>query len=515
MDKKKCGYRPTYFLHGESRECDREIYRGSKYCIFHTEAEKKNRGEFQKAFLTYIAEIEEAYSEKPDSGIILDCRGFEFPDETYMDFLTISPPADFSGARFAGRFNFLIINFTGDVWFENAKFEDIITFQSVVFRNDANFVMAEFFKPHFINIEVVKTLSFHRARFLSSTNFRSIVKKPFVDKSGEPIKDDDNWSLIIKEPRANVVFTDVSISPEAVVNFRDLDLSGWSFAGTFGLDNPVQVRFNNVTWDAHGLFTRKTTGDDDAVNSIKIDENKLENLIKLAAGFEEEFYDYESSLEQSTIRSIARLLGNVETNFFQRALLENADYLKNNIKTISKLAIGEGSEAAAEVYRALRRNYEIRLAYEAASDFHIGQMEMLLKNPTTSRPKKFFLRWYRRVSNFGESVVRPLWWFAGIWAAFFVIWLVLPARHEFAGVLNVIKMNFDWPWEWLSKTRFPDITEFGWFIWRKFWFTATNFVTFPKPEGSYFVRFLGGLQRFLGVAVVTFFILALRRAFRR
>ncbi|GAH52263.1 unnamed protein product, partial [marine sediment metagenome] len=162
-------------------------------------------------------------------------------------------------------------------------------------------------------------------------------------------------------------------------------------------------------------------------------------------------------------------------------------------------------EDCAEVYRLIRFNYESRLAYEQASDFHVGQMEIMLKSLANDNPKKWFLRLYKYVSNFGESVGRPLIWFGGLWLLFSLFW----AFNGFP--YNGGYVDFDLAWPWLMS---PDV-EMAKDIGRSVLYSLKTFLTLPDLKEGVVSQTIGAVQRLAGASVITLFILALRRAFRR
>jgi len=171
-----------------------------------------------------------------------------------------------------------------------------------------------------------------------------------------------------------------------------------------------------------------------------------------------------------------------------------------------------GVDYVAEIYRRLRKNYEDRLAYEEASDFHVGQMLMLLKNPDTGWLKKVFLGAYWAVSNFGESIGRPLLWFTGLWAFFAWVWILkgFPYRPG----INT-EWNIALPWLVQIASRPFDFLIFSKDAAHAILYAFKTFLTLPSTSEPIPTQTLGAVQRLLGVSVITLFILALRRAFRR
>ncbi|GAH98133.1 unnamed protein product, partial [marine sediment metagenome] len=96
-------------------------------CIFHAPIEKKLGKEdelLEKFNEYYIRLIEES---KKDKKIVLNCKGFIFPEvEDGYEFFsdkTISFPVDFSDAVFYG-----------EVFFKNVKFLSLVSFENALFN---------------------------------------------------------------------------------------------------------------------------------------------------------------------------------------------------------------------------------------------------------------------------------------------------------------------------------------------------------------------------------------------
>lgn len=460
---------------------------------------------------------------------------FRFSRFTYtvaFEDVEFEKAAIFNQALFDARISFNNTKFKGVASFTKAKFVTEVRFSTAIFNSDAIFNGGIFEnKADFSYTQFGANATFTAAKFQKTANFLNAKFGTNGKNDTKPISNTSFWKteFLGNVDSRGAVFQNESDFTEAVFNSR-ADFRGAVFYRRASFANAIfigRVDFGSVLFRLFATFEYAKFHNTSYFVAVGKSEKSEPSKIKPGSKVNFSYVDLLTPdariiFDDVNLRdwSFGWTVGLPDYRLFQ---FEHVEWEKKGEKRKSTrdedLALLEKGvftcEMAAEVYRRLRKNYEDRLAYEAASDFHIGQMEMLLKNPDTHWLKKRVLWLYRAVSNFGESVGWPLIWFGALWATFFAIWLVLPARHEFAGVVNTLKMNFDWPWEWLSKTRFPDITEFGWYIWRKFWFTASNFITFPKPEGTYFERFLGGFQRFLGVTIVTFFILALRRAFRR
>jgi len=256
-------------------------------------------------------------------------------------------------------------------------------------------------------------------------------------------------------------FRSVLIKRNTEIVIRDMDLSRWAFAETAGVEDPNKFRFFNVSWTgkAPKKSIRKNTRDEDNVEKIVTRGRRLRAFLTQTEKGDVEYKNALKGMYREEIFEIRDILKTAGINILSReAILKQKKGIKKGFKNSKPRRLIEATETTGEVYRRLRLNYESRLAYEAASDFHIGQMEMLLTNPATPVFKKFFLRWYRRLSNFGESVELPLLWFLLLWAIFTAIWLVVPLV---APVEDILAGHVTTPWKlwgYLNDISWVEVT---------------------------------------------------------
>ena len=171
----------------------------------------------------------------------------------------------------------------------------------------------------------------------------------------------------------------------------------------------------------------------------------------------------------------------------------------------------------AQLYRRLRANYEENLRYSEAGDFYIGEMEMTRK-AQTSIFKKLPLLFYKAISNYGESYYRPLGWIAAIL-------LIFPLLFMFAGI-EPVSLNPDNPMEGIINYRldfssgesFLPTTEKIEGYYTSFLYSMSVFsfirdkkyTTIDNWGHTLFV-----LESILSPVTLAFFLLALRRRFKR
>jgi len=169
----------------------------------------------------------------------------------------------------------------------------------------------------------------------------------------------------------------------------------------------------------------------------------------------------------------------------------------------------------AQVYRRLQANYVDNYRYSEAGEFYIGEQEMMRKSKGKIRQFLCADFLYKIFSLYGESFILPVIWLA-------VCLLIFPMIFLFSGVnlsdnlqnqQNQVAVNFEWSWN--PANFLPLKIEF----WKAF---AVNisFLTFNRTEinarlDSIAQRLTVNIEILLAIIFVTFFLLALRRRFKR
>jgi hypothetical protein len=107
--------------------------------------------------------------------------------------------------------------------------------------------------------------------------------------------------------------------------------------------------------------------------------------------------------------------------------------------------------AVAQIYQQLKKNYDARLDYWTANEFHFGEMEMKRLAGPTDGPLLGLRQWlhrrlslvalYRYASDYGNSYTKPMLWLLGILVLFAAL-LPLPGvgnerpRRKRRGILK-------------------------------------------------------------------------------
>lgn len=171
----------------------------------------------------------------------------------------------------------------------------------------------------------------------------------------------------------------------------------------------------------------------------------------------------------------------------------------------------------AQLYRRLRANYEENLRYAEAGNFYIGEMEMPRKAERNIF-KKLPLLFYKAISNYGESYYHPLCWIA-------TILVIFPLLFMFAGIqpvsldpnnptADVINYRLDFS---SFESFLPSIQKIKDYRTSALYTASIFFLVWDKKFTTInnWGRLLFVLESILSPITLAFFLLALRRRFKR
>jgi hypothetical protein len=438
-----------------------------------------------------------------------------FSGEAYFSDAQFFDEAIFLDAKFSDTADFSRAKFSGKTDFKNTRFEFVPLFESTFFERPPDFRKIEFAGDFFFGLKVTDKDVFLYCTFSDNESFWEAFETYFnATKKEFEIGDEYRRENVILDCKRFVI-------PEADEHFKRVF--------------PFPVDFSGAYFNGNSDFGDATFNDDaDFSGAIANGEiNFLEAEFQSSADFR--------GLE---VEELAYVLLNF--TFFQqptRVFIGDGDlsrwsFTGTNIEEVNffrpKWPVRKGRgkrkkvydedlaeeprsnvnwEEAGEVYRRLRLNYESKLAYRDAGDFHYGQLECRRKN----KDKKGFFAWcdrrligaYKFFCGYGESIARPLfllWFFFAAYtaAAMFigfntstaehVRWVLVPLNQMFAGGFC----------NWVAKFAYSII------------FTVKSAVTFSLPPGNNEILVgLAYVWKFIAVILVTFLILALRRRFKR
>ena len=427
--------------------------------IAHRRYLRKLNQRFQDRVLQLIRE-----QELNESVASCDLRGFHFGDLLVYD-QTFTKPVDLTDARFTGDARFQNVVFERKLEFAFASFDHQLTFQGCVVEDDLGMESCAFRGPVMFASSKFKGANFSGARFEGTTYFTNCDFEAYVifDRVGFGEKSKVQFSCVEgSRPsfRKEISFCDLRLSEGCTVTLEKVSLSKARF-----LDTNVEVfDFRDVVWAQRPrswrtLFLGKR---------CLWDEIRPLNTIPLRIG--------------------------------------GLDY-----------------EKTAENYRQLVLNHERKRDFEAAEEFHLGEMEMLRKKrgEGAKRFGKLMKEWlnayglYRLLSVYGTSY----WWAIGVlgllvllfglvfmWSGFWVV--------EGDGSRRIIMYVLSCePARWAvgSASWFRDLAEAVVFSISPLTLQRGRFY---EPNGL-LTRFLYSVATLFLAAQLALVLLAIRRRFKR
>jgi hypothetical protein len=181
----------------------------------------------------------------------------------------------------------------------------------------------------------------------------------------------------------------------------------------------------------------------------------------------------------------------------------------------------------AQIYQQLKKNYDSRLDYWTANEFHFGEMEMKRLAGPTNVPllwlrrwwhRNFsFVAWYKYASDYGNSYGKPLLWLLGTLLAATLLFPITGLELKQAISASSARVTYSSVWnrqESWTNNFWREAKLIG-----KSGITAIDTATFQKspeytpvyPRG----RVVAIMETLLTSSLFALFLLAIRRQFRR
>lgn len=582
-EKKQCCY--EYFRLFKPKQCNHlkgieKIKKdGEYYCYFH--APDKNEDEIKKFWKFLFYYLKEQYENEYIENI--DLEGFVFPEFTIHTFEEIE--GRLKERNYIGLLPKEI--FEKRINLRDAEFLENVNFSNIAFDNGANFKFAIFNKFTKFNNSIFNDgnnsyqVIFTNSKFKQEVEFRNCIFNSNVifDNARFFNKTDFTKSTFNK----TILFRDVIF--KSIVIFYKTEINNTvSFINIYFIfenrprsypryvyyeyeemtkkfyevinENKTSVIFNEAIFNNKVLFNKIFISDIAEFVETEFNNKVKFNKIYYAKGYK----GYEGHREPTSYsRSAKVLFTSANFKFQDNISFINSDLGQwsfsytpiSDVKFLNITWKGDGKpkrnhtfdefivtsnpdiesgisyDIVREVYRQLRLNYEKRLDYSTASDFHIGQMEMRLKDPDEKWYNKIVLRVYKLISNYGESWVRPL---IGLSLTYLSGFYYIFYNYKFRELLNEFTYEFDD----LSLSPFNSIISFILNIVDKFsglnsfMYKLKNVLLdtmsltfqimsiFPtKKVKDFDDGFIVILLRLLTILFGTLFVLTLRRRFKR
>lgn len=445
------------------KPCGRPLYHRDK-CICHSEMEAKNIQLFQKELDKIFADEKAEFYDLtrfifPVHGLTLPtpeayALPIEYGKDTYFDHAQFLGNADFFGVKFSGNAHFCRTEFLGSAIFYVTKFLGDTDFTGAQFRGLADFSVSRF----------AGKADFRDADFSKEGRFRSTLFKRWVDFSGCVSREgcrlffnreelDDNEMFL-----GGAAFCYFAMFETRKIAFRKVSLEKCLFLET----HVGEAQFIDVKWPLKGkCFKRKAVYDEVSPGVKWLDWEA--NQYKAQIG-EPQKYDY---------------------------------------------------SLIAQVYRWLQANYISNYRFPEAGDFYIGEREMMRK--AKGKIRQFFCTdfLYLIISRYGESFTLPFLWLLLTLLAFPAILLFGGINLDYDSQITGLAETVNYDWTWSPKDLLLLKSDY--------WNTLAvnlSFVTFHRSEITTYLpqilqRAMVNLQILLVIALAAFFLLALRRKFKR
>jgi len=422
-------------------------------------------GQKDKDIFLFQSELDKLFSDEESE--YFDLTGFCFPDGDYKLPMNFRKDVYFTFSRFYGNADFDFTVFHGKVEFAVSLFFDGASFIETVFERESIFANARFFK----NVQFSRSLFEENADF-SFVTFQSPAYFSSVGFNGSA---DFHHARAIQ---GALVSFDGEKGPR--ISFT----SGADFT-SFDVQADAKIRFRRISFQKCRLLELDAT-------RAEITDVVWPNTPKL----------FRSSRRKAV----------------QDELEPNSDWLEwHNL-------CHKGSEIEpskyqytliAELYRRLQINYINNYRYSEAGDFHIGEQEMMRKAKGKIRQYLSTNFLYKIISYYGESFTLPLFWLA------FVL-LLFPAVLLYDGInLNptlqdpAVAETVNYEWSWSPGNFLPAKSDY----WEAF---VANFslIAYSRSDiGKYLpephTRFIVTIESLIVIALLAFFLLALRRQYKR
>jgi hypothetical protein len=390
----------------------------------------------------------------------------------------VFPQLDFSQREFRARCRFNFATFSEGINFRRAIFAQGANFNSAIFTQDANFDSASF----------AQDASFNSAIFTEDANF----------ESASFTQDASFW---------RATFTQAA-------RFVDTKF--------YGTVNWIKSRFLDRAEFRRTKFDPLVEGQPAAVFALASFSKPSEIVFDDVELSRALFHDCDvSQVSFSSSVRWGRRRGKRGHKVFEETIDLNQEFGKELERN------GERDYRKVEqIYQQLKKNYDARLDYWTANEFHFGEMEMKrLAAPTDGRllwlrrwlhPRLSPVALYRCASNYGNSYWKPFLWLL-LTLALFAALLPFPAtglkRQGAAGRVETYISAWDFQNGYSGNLRSEGRLVL------KSAITAVDTATFQRsPE--YTPAYPGGRvlaisETLLTSSLFALFLLAIRRQFRR
>ncbi|MGD0858893.1 MAG: pentapeptide repeat-containing protein [Terracidiphilus sp.] len=334
-----------------------------------------------------------------------------FTRDALFNFATFRQKAFFRRATFAGDASLEVATFMQDAHFGCATFKQDADFDRAIFTQNADFQGASFARnATFGNSSFMKEADFSNATFMQNADFRiaSFAQGAVFRSAVFMQKADFRRTTFARSAFFNdAIFT-------LAARFLETRFQGTaSWRGSRFLD---RAEFRRTVFDP------QIAGHESALFALAA-FNKPAEIVFDDVDLSRAFF-HNCDVSQLWFTSSVRW-ANREGNR-GLAVYEETIPLKEYRALELKRDGQRDYHAVAQIYQQLKKNYDSRLDYWTANEFHFGEMEMKRLAGPTGGPFLRLRRWlhprlslvalYRCASDYGNGYGKPVLWLLGILA---------------------------------------------------------------------------------------------------
>ena len=463
----------------------------------------------------------------------------------------VFPPLDFRSRKFLVACKFSHATFTKDAFFSNATFACNADFSFAIFAQDAMFVSAtfmmhaNFFKAifkqeaHYYHATFMQSLNFNCATFMRRANFGHTIFKQKAEFAEATFTRDADFSDTVFTQDAyfsaasfseNTIFDSATFEQHADFLYVVFTLAArFEYTRFYGTAKWQNSRFLDRAHFRNTMFDPKILGKPSAVFELasfsKPGEIVFDNVDLSRAIF------HNCDVSQVWFTSSVKW-GKRQDNHGLAVFEETFEDTLPLDDVAWGILYGGGQRyrAVAQIYQQLKKNYDSRLDYWTANEFHFGEMEMKRLAGPINGPllwlrrwwhRNFsFVAWYKYASDYGNSYGKPLLWLLGTLLAAALLFPItgLELKQPISGnAANSARVTYSSEWDknnsWTNKF-WAEAKLIG-----KSGITAIDTATFqrtPEYAPAYPCgRVVAIFETLLTSSLFALFLLAIRRQFRR
>lgn len=519
--------------------CNREIWNNEEQkCIFH--CMEKPIALFNEKLFEELKLLNDNIKTE-----IIDFKYFIFPPNFTLSDISIHHDINFDYSQFCGDAKFYGTYFHKKASFNHAKFQGDTSFESAHFYGFTFFMSSKFFGVvEFRYSSFENTTYFHRAEFHHGVQFKNMK----IEKNDFELNNASFWGQTkFEEIKSNspirfrnaLFYGEISLLNSEFTNYVD-------FAGTIFYKD---VKFSEAK------FLHKTNF------SYTIFKNKVDiKGISFSGDTKFECTEFFGNADFSEIKIMGEFnLRNIhpkgEFNF-RNVFLEEAKYvIFKNVDLKRFLFMGTNIQRIRffghqwlikgtrkhmvydeekfkgnnkitlinieQLNRGLQSSYEDMKAYHIAGDFFIGAMEMQRRQ--IARKSNAICRWlrqnifslialYKLTSFYGERYIRTFGWMLLFLLLFPCIYLLTGFTIPVEGSLNNQKEFIQYKISLNSNFSIP-INDYAKALVLSL--HASTFQKFDPLEVTLLSRTVSIVQSIISAILLSLFLLAIRRRFRR